>query len=142
QADRQVFNVVLPLIRSDLHLTDMQIGLIATVFNLTFALLVPLSGYIGDVYNRKWIIVGSIFFWSVATMLTGLSSSVWMLVLMRSIATGGGEAFFAPANYALLAGYHKSTRAFAMSIHQSSYYVGIIVSSYLAGYIGERYGWR
>ncbi len=142
QADRQVFNVVLPLIRADLHLTDMQIGLIATIFNLTFARLVPLSGYIGDVYNRKWIIVGSILFWSVATMLTGLSSSVWMLVLMRSIATGGGEAFFAPANYSLLAGYHKSTRAFAMSVHQTSYYAGVIVSSYLAGYIGERYGWR
>ena len=41
QADRQVFNVVLPLIKSDLHLTDMQVGSIATVFNLVYALLVP-----------------------------------------------------------------------------------------------------
>jgi MFS family permease len=142
QADRQVFNVVLPLIRQDLALSDVQVGLIATVFNLVFALLVPLSGYVGDIYSRKWIIVASILFWSVATMLTGFSSGVLMLVLFRSVATGGGEAFFGPANYALLASYHKDTRAFAMSIHQTSYYLGIILSGYVAGYIGEHYGWK
>ncbi|MCO5238680.1 MAG: MFS transporter [Chitinophagaceae bacterium] len=142
QADRQVFNVVLPLIQSDLHITDVQIGLIATIFNLAFAVLVPIAGYIGDLYSRKWIIVLSILFWSIATMFTGLSNGLLMLILMRSIATGGGEAFFAPANYALLGSYHKDTRAFAMSIHQTSYYVGIIVCSYLAGYVGEQYGWR
>jgi MFS transporter, Spinster family, sphingosine-1-phosphate transporter len=142
QADRQVFNVVLPLIKADLHLSDMQVGSIATIFNLVYALLVPLSGYIGDLFSKKWIIVVSILFWSVATMFTGLSSSVLSLVMMRSIATGGGEAFFGPANYTLLASYHKNTRAFAMSIHQTSYYLGIILSGFLAGYIGERYGWR
>ena len=42
QADRQVFNVVLPLIREDLQLTDLQLGTIATVFNLVYALLVQL----------------------------------------------------------------------------------------------------
>ncbi len=142
QADRQVFNVVLPLIKADLHLSDMQVGSIATVFNMVYALLVPFAGYIGDLFSRKWIVSLSILFWSVATMFTGLSNGVLMLILMRSIATGGGEAFFGPANYSLLASYHKGTRAFAMSIHQTSYYLGIILSGYVAGYIGEHYGWR
>lgn len=142
QADRQVFNVVLPLIKADLQLSDLQVGSIATAFNLVYALLVPLAGYAGDIFSKKWIVTISILFWSVATMFTGLSNGVIMLVLMRSIATGGGEAFFGPANYTLLANYHKKTRAFAMSIHQTSYYLGIILSGYVAGYIGEHYGWR
>ena len=142
QADRQVFNVVLPLIKADLQLSDLQIGSIATAFNLVYALLVPLAGYVGDIFSKKWIVTLSILFWSIATMFTGLSNGVMMLVMMRSIATGGGEAFFGPANYSLLAQYHKGTRAFAMSIHQTSYYVGIILSGYVAGYIGELYGWR
>ncbi|MDD2381207.1 MAG: MFS transporter [Mariniphaga sp.] len=142
QADRQVFNVVLPLIKADLQLSDLQIGSIATAFNLVYALLVPLAGYVGDIFSKKWIVTLSILFWSIATMFTGLSNGVLMLVMMRSLATGGGEAFFGPANYSLLAQYHKGTRAFAMSIHQTSYYVGIILSGYIAGYIGERYGWR
>lgn len=142
QADRQVFNVVLPLVKSDLKLSDVQVGLIATLFNLVYALMVPVAGFAGDRYSRKWIIVGSIFFWSIATLLTGFSSGVLVLVLLRSIATGGGEAFFGPSNYSLLASYHKETRSFAMSLHQTSYYVGIILSGYLAGYIGERWGWQ
>jgi len=142
QADRQVFNVVLPLIREDLGLSDVEIGIIATGFNLAFALLVPISGYVADRYSRRWIIVGSIVFWSMATMLTGFSQGLLSLLLFRSIATGGGEAFFGPANYTLLAAYHRSTRATAMSIHQTSLYVGIIACGYLAGYTGERWGWK
>jgi len=142
QADRQVFNVVLPLIRDDLQLTDAQVGSIATVFNLVYALLVPVAGYIGDLYSRKWLVVISVLFFSTATMFTGLSNGMLMLILMRSLATGGGEALYGPPNYALLASYHKKTRAFAMSIHQTSYYIGIILSGFLAGYIGQRWGWR
>lgn len=142
QADRQVFNVVLPLIKNDLQLTDAQLGSIATVFNLFYALLVPVAGYIGDLYSRKWLVVISVLFFSVATMFTGMSNTMLMLIITRSMATGGGEAMYGPANYALLASYHKNTRAFAMSIHQTAYYIGIILSGFLAGYIGEKWGWR
>ncbi len=142
QADRQVFNVVLPLIREELGLSDVAIGSIATIFNLFYALLVPIGGLVGDRFSRKWIVTGSILFWSVATTFTGLCNGFLMLVLLRSVATGGGEAFFGPANYSLLAQYHDKTRAFAMSIHQTAYYIGIIISGYAAGYIGQLWGWR
>ena len=142
QADRQVFNVVLPLIKEELLLSDVQIGAIATIFNLAYALLVPVAGFVGDIFSRKWVVTVSVIFWSLATMLTGLSNGIIMLILTRSIATGGGEAFFGPANYSLLAQYHDKTRAFAMSIHQTAYYIGIILSGYIAGRIGEIWGWR
>lgn len=142
QADRQVFNVVLPLIREDLGLSDVAIGSIATIFNLFYALLVPIGGFLGDHASRKWIVTASVLFWSVATMFTGLCNGFLMLVLMRSVATGGGEAFFGPANYSLLAQYHDKTRAFAMSVHQTAYYIGIIISGYAAGYVGQMWGWR
>lgn len=142
QADRQVFNVVLPLIREDLGLSDVAVGSIATVFNLFYAILVPIGGFIGDRVSRKWIVTASVLFWSVATMFTGLCNSFLMLIVMRSVATGGGEAFFGPANYSLLADFHNKTRAFAMSIHQTAYYIGIILSGYLAGVVGEMWGWR
>lgn len=142
QADRQVFNVVLPLLRDGLHITDFHLGMISMAFNLVFAVCVPLAGYLGDRLNKKWIIVGSIFLWSIATMCTGLATGVLMLLIFRSVATGMGEAFFGPANYVLLANYHTKTRGFAMSLHQTAYYVGIVVSGFIAGYIGQHYGWE
>lgn len=142
QADRQVFNVVLPLIREDLLLSDVAVGSIATVFNLFYAVLVPFGGYVGDRLSRKWVVTGSVIFWSVATLFTGVSNGLLMLIVLRSVATGGGEAFFGPANYSLLARYHTRTRAFAMSVHQTAYYIGIMLSGYVAGIIGEAWGWR
>lgn len=142
QADRQVFNTVLPAIRDSLDLTDASIGLIATIFNLFYALLVPVGGWAGDRFSKKWVTTLSILFWSVATMLTGFAGGFMMLVLMRSVATGGGEAFFGPANYSLLGQYHTDTRARAMSIHQTAYYVGVILAGWTAGLIADRFGWK
>ena len=142
QADRQVFNTVLPAIRDALSLTDTSIGLIATVFNLCYAMMVPLGGWAGDRFSRKWVVTIAILFWSVATMFTGLATGVIMLILLRSVATGGGEAFFGPANYSLLGQYHVDTRARAMSIHQTAYYVGVILAGWLAGYIADKLGWE
>lgn len=141
QGDRQVFNSVLPLIRDSLGLTDSSVSLIAVFFNLFYALMVPIGGWVGDRFSRKWVCTLSILFWSVATMLTGLANGVFLLILTRSVATGGGEAFFGPANYSLLGQYHTDTRARAMSIHQTSYYVGVILAGWLAGYIGDHLGW-
>lgn len=142
QGDRQVFNSVLPLIRDSLNLTDSSVSLIAVFFNLFYAAMVPVGGWVGDRFSRKWVCTLSILFWSVATMLTGLANGVFLLILTRSVATGGGEAFFGPANYSLLGQYHTDTRARAMSIHQTSYYVGVILAGWLAGYIGDHMGWQ
>ena len=142
QGDRQVFNSVLPLIRDSLSLTDTSVSLIAVFFNLFYAAMVPLGGWAGDRFSRKWVVTLSILFWSVATMFTGLANGVFLLILTRSVATGGGEAFFGPANYSLLGQYHTDTRARAMSIHQTSYYVGVILAGWLAGYIGDHLGWQ
>ena len=142
QADRQVFNTVLPQIKDSLSIGDTEVGLIATIFNLCYAVMVPLGGLAGDRLSRKWVTTIAILFWSVATMFTGLATGVMMLILLRSVATGGGEAFFGPANYSLLGQYHTDTRARAMSIHQTSYYVGVILAGWLAGYIAEKLGWE
>lgn len=142
QADRQVFNTVLPAIRDALNLTDTSVGLIATIFNLFYAIMVPIGGWAGDRFSRKWVTTISILFWSVATMFTGLANSMLWLIVLRSVATGGGEAFFGPANYSLLGQYHTDTRARAMSIHQTAYYVGVILAGWLAGLIADKLGWK
>lgn len=142
QADRQIFNIVLPLIKEDLGFTDRELGLIASSLIWAYGLLVPIAGFLGDIFNRKWIVVNSLVFWSVATLFTGTGYLLIHFIMIRGIATGGAEAFYAPTANALISKEHEKTRAFAMSIHQTALYAGIILSGFLAGYIGEHYGWR
>lgn len=142
QADRQIFNVVLSLIKTDLQFTDAQLGLISSVLVWVYGLLVPVAGFLGDLVERKKIIVYSLVFWSLATLLTGFGSTLLYFILIRGLATGGGEAFYAPTANALISEHHDKSRSFALSLHQTAVYVGIILSGFLAGYVGEHYGWR
>lgn len=142
QGDRQAYNAVLPLIKSDLGLTDVQLGTVVTIFTILFAVLVPLAGFLGDWASKKWIVCLSLLTFSAGTLCTGFANGLLLLVAFRSIATGVGESFYVPAANTLIGSYHTSTRALAMAIHQTAQYVGVVASSWLAGWIGQRYGWR
>ncbi|WP_128548089.1 MFS transporter [Larkinella soli] len=142
QADRQIFNVSLPLIKADLGLSDAQAGLVGSLFSLTLGLMIPFAGIAGDLLNRKKIIGFSLLFWSAATLLTGLSHTLLHLIVLRSLAVGGGEAFYAPAANGLISEHHDKTRAVAMSIHQTSLYAGVVVSGAVGGYVAQQYGWK
>lgn len=143
QGDRQVFNTVLPHIQAFLGVSDGTMGLISTCFNLFFACTVPFAGYFADRIPRRKIIIFSVALFSTATMLTGFANTVILMILFRSIATGMGEAMFGPTYPAIIAEYHDTrTRARAMSIHQTAYYVGVIASGFLAGFIADKLGWQ
>jgi len=142
QADRQIFNVTLPLIRGEIKLTDAEFGLIAASLVWTYGLLVPVAGFLGDIFPRRNILAICIGFWSISTFFTGFAGDLVSFVMLLGIATGGGEAFYAPSANAMLSERYKENRAFALSIHQTAVYAGIILSGVLAGYIGEQFGWR
>jgi len=141
-ADRQAYNVVLPLLSKDLHLSPVQAGLVASIFLWFYAVLVPVGGYLGDIARRKWIVFWSLLVWSFGTIMSGATTGLIGLIIFRSVATGGGEAFYFPSANSLIGQYHHKTRALAMSIHQTALYVGIIASGFIAGWLGEHFGWR
>jgi MFS family permease len=142
QADRQVFNVVLPLIREDLGLSDQALGLIATTFTLVYGLLVPFAGIAGDLIDRRRVVFLSLLVFSTGTLLTGFASGFLLLLLFRGVATGAGEAFYAPAASSLIGSVHTETRARALSLHQTANYTGIVLGGLLSGWVGQSFGWR
>ena len=142
QADRQIFNVLLPILHHDLGLSDVQLGLVGTMFVGANGLMVPVAGFLGDIVSRKRIIVASLFAWSLATLCTGFGDSLLYFLVTRSLATAVGEAFFFPSAVALLAFEHQKTRARALSWFQASVYLGLIASGWLGGALAERFGWR
>jgi len=153
QADRAIFGVLTVYVQRDLLLTDAQIGHISTVLFVTIAIATCFAGFLGDRCSRKWIITSSLIFWSLATMglgmagefrLGGLCVSAYAAVmLLRSVATGGGESFYGPSAMSLLAAYHTDTRSLAFSIHQAALYFGLMMSGFLASWAFGWFGsWR
>ena len=143
QADRQIFNVLLLDIQTDLGLSSSQIGLVGTGLLLVSGILLPVAGILGDRLSKKWVIICALLVWSAATMLTGLSGGLLALILLRSVATGGGEAFYSPSANKLISENHgENTRATAISVHQTALYIGFIMSGMIATQLAKYLGWR
>lgn len=141
-ADRQAIFSVFPLLREEMGLSNVQLGIVAGAFMWVYAAFGPIAGLIGDRFSRKSLILGGFFFWSVVTIATAISTQYWHLVLFRAL-EGLGEAFYFPAAMSMVADYHgPRTRSRAMAIHQSSVYAGTIAGGTVAGVMGQFYGWR
>jgi MFS family permease len=153
QADRALFGLLTIPIQKELALSDVQIGWINTVLSWTLAAMTTLAGFVGDRFNRKWIITLSLMFWSLMTVcmgfvgdwkIFGIGISAFACVMFfRSIATGGGESFYAPSAYALIAAHHKESRSVALSIHQAALYIGLMCSGVIVAWSLDWLGsWR
>lgn len=141
-ADRQAIYSVFPLLKVEMALSDVQLGIIGASFMWVYAIAAPFAGVIGDRFSRKALIIGGLMFWSLITIATALSRTYWHLVLFRAL-EGLGEAFYFPASMSMLSDYHgRETRSRAMSLHQSSVYAGTIAGGTLAGFMGQSLGWR
>ena len=140
--DRQVIFSVFPLLKAELRLTDLQLGLLGTVFLWIYGLLSPISGFLADRFGRERIIIISLMVWSLVTWLTSYAGNFNELIATRAM-MGLSEACYIPAALALITDYHARGRlSLATGIHTSGIYAGIILGGVGGGWIGERYGWR
>jgi MFS family permease len=141
-ADRQAIFAVFPLIKQQLVLTDVQLGVVGAAFMWMYALFGPVAGWLCDRLPRKMLVLGGLIAWSLVTALTAVCHTYGQLVLCRAL-SGLGEAVYLPASMSLIGDYHGAgTRSRAMSLHQSSVYVGSIAGGAVSGLVGQFYGWR
>jgi MFS family permease len=140
--DRQAIFSVFPLLKHQMSLTDVQLGILGSCFMWMYAAFGPFAGWIGDRVSRKWLIVGSLLFWSIVTATTSICHSFGQLVVCRALG-GLGEAFYFPAAILMISDYHSAaTRSRAMAFHQTAVYAGNIAGASIAAALGEHHGWR
>jgi MFS family permease len=140
--DRQVIFSVLPPLQAELHLSNLQLGLLGTMFLLVYGILSPFAGFVSDRFGRRAIIFLSLLVWSVVTWATGHARNGTELMLTRAL-MGISEACYLPAAMALLTEYHSErTRSRAVGLHWTGNYFGLTLGGFAGGWIGQTYGWR
>lgn len=141
-ADRAALSAVLPPLRADFSLTDVQLGLLGSAFLWSYSLCSPLAGAIADRWSRPRVVVVSLLLWSAVTAATGVAGGFAALLVLRG-ALGIAESLYLPAAIALTADWHGAgTRARAMSSISLGVNGGMILGGSFAGYMAEQHGWR
>lgn len=134
--DRNILSILAEDIKADLGVTDAEIGfLYGTVFAVFYAVFgIPLARF-ADVWVRRSLISGGLFFWSVMTVLSGTARSFPVLAVYR-VGVGIGEASASPAAYSLLSDYYPThQRATVIAIYSAGVYIGAGIGLFLGGYI-------
>lgn len=147
QGTRQIYNAVLPQIKSDFTasgLDDLQLGLVGSAFTLVFGLVIPFAGTCADFLRRKWIVVFGTLLFSVGIFTSGLASGLGLLIVSYGVLNAAGQSMLPPSISSLIGQFHVGTRATAFSIYQMVFYVGIVVCSAVSGWLSGlgTGGWR
>uniref|UniRef100_A0A8C2ZXI0 SPNS lysolipid transporter 3, sphingosine-1-phosphate (putative) n=1 Tax=Cyclopterus lumpus TaxID=8103 RepID=A0A8C2ZXI0_CYCLU len=131
-SERYTIAGVLPDIQTFFDISDSMAALIQTVFISSFLLLAPVFGYLGDRYNRKYIMIGGLSVWLVTAAGSSLvtKSYFWLLMLLRAM-VGIGEASYSTIAPTIIGDLFVGTRRSAMIC---LFYICIPVGSGL-GYI-------
>lgn len=134
--DRQVLSMLVEPIKLDLHLTDVEMGIIlGPAFAIFYGLFGWPLGWAADRYPRRWVIYIGVTFWSVAAAASGLAHSFWTLLMCR-IGVGSGEASLTPAAYSLMGDRFPRRRlTTAMSIYQTGSMVGTASAFAIGGLV-------
>lgn len=140
--DRQVIAVLAPILKDYWHLTDAQVGLLGTAFEVTYALgHVPLA-LLSDRWWRRKMIALAMTLWSGAMALLGSAASYAALLLGRAL-LGVGESGYGPSALAWLSDvYPPDRRSRAVGFHDLGVMLGSAAGYALGGVLGKALGWR
>jgi MFS family permease len=141
--DRQMLSTMKPSMQIDIHelQTAANFGYLMAIFLWIYGFVSPFSGIIADRVNRKWLIVVSLFIWSIVTFAMGYATTFNQLYWLRAL-MGVSEAFYIPAGLSLIADYHSSkTRSLAIGIHMTGLYMGQALGGFGAT-IADKFSWQ
>lgn len=140
--DRYVLPGVQPLVQKEFAVNDAQIGLLTTAFFFTYMIAAPLTGWLGDRYPRRPLIVAGALIWSAATLFTANVHS-YQTLLIRHALVGIGEATFSIFAPAMLSDFYPEIdRNRILSIFYTTIPVGAALGYISGGILGQHYGWR
>ncbi len=140
--DRYILPGEVALIQRDFHSTDQQMGALTTALFITYMIVAPLTGWLGDRFPRKPLIISGAVLWSLATLATAWVHSYWTLYFRHAL-VGVGEATFGIFAPAVLADFYpERDRNRVLSIFYLAIPVGAALGYVAGGKLGSLWGWR
>ena len=140
--DRYILPGAQPLVQKEFGWSDHQTGALTTALFVVYMLVAPLTGWLGDRFPRKPLIVGGAVLWSLATLSTAWVHDYWTMYIRHAL-VGVGEAtfgIFAPAVLADFYPEHERNRV--MTIFYLAIPIGAALGYLAGGQLGSMWGWR
>jgi len=141
--DVTVVNVALPSMARLLHFSASNLQWVITAYTLTFGGFLLLGGRASDLFGRRRIFVGSVFFFALMSFLCGMAATDTQVIIARA-AQGLAGAIMSPAALSIVISEFKEgkERNTALGVWAGVAAGGSAVGLLLGGLLTQYLSWR
>jgi len=140
--DRIALSSASSSIMSELNISTVQWGWILGMFTIAYAAFEIPTGWLGDKFGGKKILIRVVLWWSLFTILTGFANGFIMLLLVRFL-FGMGEAGAYPNTSIVLATYFPVLeRGRAQATIWGASRLGAALTPFIVIPIQQKYSWN
>lgn len=140
--DASVVNVLLPVLRRDLHTTVAGIEWVTVVYLLVVSGLLLGFGRAGDLFGHKRIYVAGFALFIGGSAMCGFAVTAEILIAVRGLQAIGGAMLFANAPAILTKTFPATERGRALGALGTFTYLGLTAGPSLGGWLATAFGWR
>jgi MFS transporter, DHA2 family, multidrug resistance protein len=140
--DTSIANIALPHIGGNLSATPEEATWILTSYLVANAIVLPMTGWLGNYFGRKRVLISCIAMFTFASALCGLAWDLPTLVMARILQGLGGGAMVPIAQAIMLESFPRQKRGAAMAVFAQGVVVAPILGPTLGGWITDSYSWR
>ncbi len=135
-------NIALPSIGREFAMDAILLSWVPTAYLLAIAVFLVPFGRIADIYGRKKIFTYGILIYTIATILSAISTSATMLIAFRILHGIGGAVIFGTGVAILTSVFPVGERGKALGITVAAVYIGLSLGPVLGGLLTQHFGWR
>jgi MFS family permease len=140
--DRYIMSAVLTPLQRDLRLGDGAAAWAGSAFMLGYFISAPFFGYLGDRYPRRYLMLGGVLVWSLATACSGLAQNFGQLFAIR-LFVGFGEACFVAIGPSWISDlFAVPRRNTAITLFYVAIPFGSAIGYIIGGWFAQRGDWR
>jgi predicted MFS family arabinose efflux permease len=141
--DRMSQFYLAPYFAPEFHLTHEQIGMLASVLAITWALSTLVFGALSDRFGRRPILIPAVFAFSLLSWLSGMAHSFHQLLLIRALMGIAEGPTWSIMTALIEESSHPVRRGRNVGIVVSAAaLVGLAVAPVLTTQVAARWGWR
>lgn len=139
--DTTIVSTAIPQMQGNLGATLDEIGWVSTGYIVANVIMLPLTGWFSARFGRRQYLAASMAFFTFASLMCGVSGSLWGLVFWRIMQGAGGAALISTAQATLLSIFPPKQHNMVQGLFGLSIMVAPTTGPTIGGWITDQYSW-
>jgi DHA2 family multidrug resistance protein len=140
--DATIVNVSLREISGSIGATTTEIAWVVTAYAISNVIIIPLTSMLSNLFGRRNYFTGSVIIFTFASLMCGLSTSLWTMVFWRFVQGLGGGGLLSTAQSIIIGAFPPEKISVANAIFGMGLILGPTFGPTIGGFITDNYSWH